>query len=469
MNRILHTVAVTLLAASASAAVAQVKWLKPEEVSRTSEGEVLYYFHRENVALCREVEEDVLSDTRIVEAVSRFHPVWVDATKDGSLQMATSLGVNTVPTMVITRNGEVVRRLARKSAREDYLAFLAGKPLAVTKVSTGPTAAGAQASAEAVSSVADAASDCSTPSLNVTNLVVSLGSSLHLDIQLQGDPDQTWYQSYNIFIDGDGNSSTGYNGARFAGADYMIQGANVHRFSGAKSEEWAWTSTGTGNMKADKNHLIVDIPLASIPNLRPATATIWVNTQNKQWASEDWAPDEAPMAFKAADGPAATSAAPAPAPDSPPKPASMRAFADAKGDAAPPQDVTSLEIESRGGTLLVTIITAGPPALSSMHVLLNADNKPTTGFGDASHAGADFMVEGANLYKHDDAGGTTWKWGTPSSIENAVVGNKVVYTIPRSRVGIEAGKPFSIWVATTDDKWNTADVNPDNGSIEFTP
>jgi hypothetical protein len=74
MNRILHTVAVTLLAASASAAVAQVKWLKPEEVSRTSEGEVLYYFHRENVALCREVEEDVLSDTRIVEAVLPLPP-----------------------------------------------------------------------------------------------------------------------------------------------------------------------------------------------------------------------------------------------------------------------------------------------------------------------------------------------------------------------------------------------------------
>ncbi len=59
----------------------------------------------------------------------------------------------------------------------------------------------------------------------------------YLAVHKQGGPDTLWDQS--VFIDTDGDSGTGYQQSLPFGADYLIQGTFVYRYTGL-ADSWQW-------------------------------------------------------------------------------------------------------------------------------------------------------------------------------------------------------------------------------------
>ena len=72
--------------------------------------------------------------------------------------------------------------------------------------------------------------------------------------------------AYNIYLDTDHNPATGFKGSSGeypVGADYLVQGAAIFRYSGS-GRDWSWTQLDAPVFEINGNELLLTIDLKKI-------------------------------------------------------------------------------------------------------------------------------------------------------------------------------------------------------------
>jgi len=431
------------------------------------------------------LDEDVWTDTRILDAMKKFHATQIEAHAKGSDALFTKFEVPWVPTLILWDGQKQLRRLERESDRQQILGFLQGKVIA----QTGGNAMGGGAAASTgvdLTCEIDPSGDNASGNLDITQLCAGLvGDNLQIQITCAAAPELRTAANYNIFVNADGNEDTGAQTGGGSGADRLIQGAFVYKFSGSTPAEWKWDKVGAANLEVRGKTLVVSVPTNALG--LAGTPRVWVGSQTPDFKPADWAPQTGPLALPGMGGAAASSAArasnasaasgassqssPASAASSAPelKGEAKATLEDPKGDAPALFDIQTVNAALDGDKLLIQFVLGGKAPLNSLHIFINADKQDNTGYSDGAHPGAEFMIEGTTFYKHKADAGTGWGWDASGALTPPPVqqGNTVTYTIPCSRVGLTKGSTISVWFATTDATWNTADTAPDSGGWTY--
>lgn len=444
-----------LVVAGSSFSTAQasgIRWLTLAEGEK-QQGKVVYYYRQSGASLCMIAEEDVWTDARVVSVASRMPCVLVDLNNETAAATARERGVVVVPTVLLMENGREIGRLQRSIKPEEYVALIEGRPVAAS----APAATQTQGSSSIVE-VSDPSGDASPESLDIIALRGTItAQGIAVELETRGAADTAFAAAYNVFFNTDGQEGTGHSGEVVRGADFLVQGATVFRFSGAAQTEWAWEQIGTATRVIEGNKVRMQIPSALIPPSPPPL--VQSCSQNDQWATIDWAPDKGTLSLAPGSKP--------PAPAAPVAMGEGTTFTDVTGDASGAEDIVDAMLQSTGDALQIRLTMAATATIERQHVFFDMDRNETTGYSDGARSGADFMIEGATLYRHKTESGTAWDWQPLGPAEARLDGNSVVYTIQRSRVGARAGSSIRLWFTTTGSDWAPADYLPDNGTVEF--
>ena len=140
---------------------------------------------------------------------------------------------------------------------------------------------------------------------------------------------------------------------------------------------------------------------------------------------------------------------------------------DATGDVSPSDIVDWLDLRALGqnGTLYLSYTTAKPIDLanngSRYDVLIDADNNNRSGYTNIPGGiGAEFLIEGATLFKY--AGdGATWQWTPVTRVGAAVAANRLELAVAASHLGL-SDTQFNIRLRLLGN--NTGDLGPGPGS-----
>jgi hypothetical protein len=101
--------------------------------------------------------------------------------------------------------------------------------------------------------------------------------------------------AYNLYIDTDGISSTGYNGYFLQiGADYLIQGIYLYQYTGNGSS-WSWRYVGELAVALNSNQAELSLPRVWLGD--PSEMQIVFLGENAAYSGgsmEDYYPDGAP-------------------------------------------------------------------------------------------------------------------------------------------------------------------------------
>ena len=73
-----------------------------------------------------------------------------------------------------------------------------------------------------------------------------------------------WEWGFQVFIDTDNNSSTGYLFDTI-GADYLIEGASLQSYSG-DGNTWNWTAGGTATVRVQNDFVELSFPRSALGN-----------------------------------------------------------------------------------------------------------------------------------------------------------------------------------------------------------
>ncbi|MEM7257370.1 MAG: CHRD domain-containing protein, partial [Pseudomonadota bacterium] len=110
-------------------------------------------------------------------------------------------------------------------------------------------------------------------------LMTDNDTTLYIGYQNHGTATLSW--GYQIYMDTDNNRNTGFNG--FAGeyplgADYVLEGDELNRYTGATNTEWSWVSEGLVQIVSAGDSTEVAIELSKLGN--PTTIELFARGDN---------------------------------------------------------------------------------------------------------------------------------------------------------------------------------------------
>ncbi|MGC8741916.1 MAG: thioredoxin family protein [Candidatus Sumerlaeaceae bacterium] len=465
----------------------------------------LIYFESPKSVLSREVREDALTDHRVRDHLARLRFERVNTDSSEGMQRAIQANVPWTPTFVLFAEGKELRRAERIHTPAELLTFLDGKQVAQAGAGQASGMGGATSDA-VMACMDDNPNDAPSGDLDVLRVCASLSDKLRVRVDVSDSPSVQTSPRFNIFIDSDDNEDTGYATATFKGADYVIQGGFLYKFSGNNSVEWKFDQVSAVTVEVKGSSLRFSVP-ANLLKPLAGEVRLWVGSQTSNWQPADWAPEGSPLIVtnKASSNarPAAPAASQGESAEKPAAPASSKvaeqssptskgkpaaetggnkgtaqsltgenvtSLTDPQGDASDPTlDLVGAELAESADKLTIKLKFAATPKLDGIHIFINADGDDATGYSDGTRSGADFMVEGTTFFKHQKNAGTGWGWDQLGSLTPGPQGsgNSVIYVIPKSRIGLSSGKKIKMWFATTDAKWNTADTLPDGAPFAY--
>jgi hypothetical protein len=479
--------------------------------------DVLAVFSSAESVLSFDLTQDVLPRDEIRARLSRYEVNHVSIDSAEGKQKAASSGVFWAPTMIVYRGEKEARRIERCADPQLVAAFLDGKELAQASATggSGGAAGGASDFKEDQECQTDTLNDAPSGDLDIVRICAAITQNrLRVRLDVSDPPSVQSAPRFNVFIDADDNEDTGYATATFKGADYVLQGGFLYKFKGTTPAEWKFDTVGQASVEVKGTSLRLSVPLNLLSGVG-REMRIWCGSQTPKWEPADWAPQDSPlivavpkqgMSAAATASPSPTtaqqSASPTPQrtaePESPEKTQSVSqapgsekhsetgksstsalpplegtnvvSLSDPQGDASPGGlDIVSAQLATAGDKLVIRVECAAAPVLNGIHIFFNSDGDAATGYGDGTRSGADFMIEGNTLYKHQTSVGTAWGWDALGALSPApqVKGNTVTYTIPRSRIGLAEGEKIKVWFATTDASWNTVDTLPDGEAATY--
>jgi hypothetical protein len=94
-------------------------------------------------------------------------------------------------------------------------------------------------------------------------------TNLYIACQNYGPTTNGLNAAYNLYLDTDGNRSTGYRGGANnfpIGADYLLQGSSLYQYTGTTGTDWNWTFVGTATAAVATSNAEFSLPRAWLGN-----------------------------------------------------------------------------------------------------------------------------------------------------------------------------------------------------------
>jgi len=261
---------------------------------------------------------------------------------------------------------------------------------------------------------------------------------------------------YEVLLDTDSNPLTGYRGAAGnykLGADYMVEGGTIYRYTGTGTN-WSWSYVGTTTYAISGNLLEMAVPGASLG----ITASTWIKIQlvGNNAAGPDFVPKDIAgfsyprdqvvldCDFSPWSGINPLGTIPA-------------------GNTTDIVDWTGAWALSQNRTFYLSYTTASPIDFtnngSRYNVLLDTDNNPNTGYvGLPGGAGAEYLIQAGNLYRYAGTG-TNWAWTEVTPVTYCVSGNQVELEVNEQYLGVSSGN-YTLGIRLFGDNPTTWDLAP---------
>ena len=261
---------------------------------------------------------------------------------------------------------------------------------------------------------------------------------------------------YEVLLDTDSNPLTGYRGAAGnykLGADYMVEGGTIYRYTGTGTN-WSWSYVGTTTYAISGNLLEMAVPGASLG----ITASTWIKIQlvGNNAAGPDFVPKDIAgfsyprdqvvldCDFSPWSGINPLGTIPA-------------------GNTTDIVDWTGAWALSQNRTFYLSYTTASPIGFtnngSRYNVLLDTDNNPNTGYvGLPGGAGAEYLIQAGNLYRYAGTG-TNWAWTEVTPVTYCVSGNQVELEVNEQYLGVSSGN-YTLGIRLFGDNPTTWDLAP---------
>jgi len=101
-----------------------------------------------------------------------------------------------------------------------------------------------------------------------------------------------------FLFDVDGDPSTGFSSTSGTGADWLLEGASMHKYAAPQGTAWTWTQVSMGEGAKTANGWRVAIPAADAAMLVPGRTTYWVQSIDDTWNSADRMPDKGTLPLR---------------------------------------------------------------------------------------------------------------------------------------------------------------------------
>ncbi|MEQ8821132.1 MAG: thioredoxin family protein [Sumerlaeia bacterium] len=448
----------------------ELDWKRVGSQSFVPPANALVYFRVGTVTVCRELESLMTDRVEVREELEKRELFFVNADDRQVHPFCSRMGVHRVPTLILFSGGGSPTELARHTGpmtADALLAFLRGEdlpPAAAPAASSSPTTDRTWDS-KGARHIADRRGDAANADFDLLGATLERASdALRFSVEYTRPIELTSFSTYQFYVDGDGDSGTGYQSSAHAGAEYMVEGTRLYRFAGSNPREWNWeflhenASDWTGNVIT---YTVTDEDVGGSLE----SARVWAQAMDLGGTFSDAVPDAAPLAVS---GQSTTTrqTVKAPADTRRMNKLSQEEATDARGDTASmADDITGVSLFADASNLIVTTRFAATPRLEGLHVYFDTDGDTTTGYETAMQHGADMMIEGQQLYRHSGAA-SAWQWSPIlSDTQPETAADSISHAVPFELLNLRSGSTLRVWVGTTDTDWAPADWAPQHGPI----
>ncbi|MGB1309667.1 MAG: Ig-like domain-containing protein [Leucothrix sp.] len=256
----------------------------------------------------------------------------------------------------------------------------------------------------------------------------------------------SWW-AWGVYLDTDSNSNTGYNISGTVGADYMLNGWSLFKYTGNGSN-WSWQAI-SGVVTANAQGDITEMSLARSAIGNPASVNVLFRSDNSAFSSSpvvDYFPDGNgyfEYQLGGSGGGVVTD------------PVSNTQTMSIDGDLSDWSQLQSFGVDGNDisgansqadilegwmahdtSSLYVAYRNDGNINTSTWwpwQVYLDTDSNPNTGFDAGNGVGADFLLQGAGVYQYIGTG-NDWSWQYISYSNHSVNGAIAEIEVPRSAI-----------------------------------
>jgi hypothetical protein len=214
-------------------------------------------------------------------------------------------------------------------------------------------------------------------------------------------------QYLHVYIDSDNAAATGYQVGGI-GADYMVENGVLYQYAGS-GRSWSWSRINSAQMSVTNSAASYTVQRSQSGETSSSRATVVFQTNDVTGNLLATTPPYEHI-FSPASGP-----------------------------------ITSYWAENDEST--VTYHATFSPVGSWNHVFIDSDSDSSTGFSTGG-IGANFMIENSSFYRYTGTSGS-WGWTLLGDAHQAVSGNILNWSVPRTSVGLSAVSTAAIVFNTT--------------------
>ena len=280
-------------------------------------------------------------------------------------------------------------------------------------------------------------------------------TNLYLAYQNQGPLTSGLNAAENLYLDTDSNRSTGYRGGANnfpIGADYLLQGATLYRYTGSTGTDWNWTEVGLVDFAVAQSNAELSLPRMWLGG--PTQINLFFfddNTVFPGGTSQAQYPSGALqtggggtfLTYQFPDVANPVNSGSVIVGGSLTNWTRLTSFgvdpAEFPITSVNKLDLTQIWMAHGLTNFYVAYQNYGPVASNDLgeayNLYLDVDGDGVTGYRGSSGnfpIGADYLLQGATLYQYTGTNGTDWSWSEVGIATWAVGGSNVEFSLPRA-------------------------------------
>ncbi|MFT3784859.1 MAG: endo alpha-1,4 polygalactosaminidase [Tepidisphaeraceae bacterium] len=245
-----------------------------------------------------------------------------------------------------------------------------------------------------------------------------------------------------FLIDTDANPATGFSLGQL-GADLMVEGERLYRFTGKTNAEWTWADAGTVSRTLGGTSVSVTVLGSALPKDNVAILGRVLSADYAQTLTQQ------PIA-----GPAKVTIE------------RLQPGTERKGDCADAsRDLTSITTKQVDGELDITLAVAQAKDFDTTLIFLDTDNNAGTGFqppADPTH-GVELLIQGTAVSKFAGKTRDAWAWEPIGEATSKVDGPTLHVRVP---IGLLKSEKLTTRAFNMSADWQTLlDEAPDGPAV----
>jgi len=276
-------------------------------------------------------------------------------------------------------------------------------------------------------------------------------STFYLAYRNDGNIDQNTWWPWQTYLDTDNDESTGFKTGNGVGANYLVQGGGLYRYTGSGSD-WAWQYVESAKKSVNGSIAELAFPRSAIDNPLSLRAIMkarnGIFTGNYSPSGMDSYPDLGSDHFnyKFSDDSVVPTVFSNPLSDfSINLDGSLADWSATTSFGRDPDDITDATTQADwleawaahdSNNLYFAYENDGDigSTLWPWQIFIDADNDPGTGYKLSGSMGAELILEGPNFRRYSGSG-SDWLWDTSAVTNSVRVGSIAEIAIPRSALG----------------------------------